>query len=167
MKDLVAQDDAPEHEAIDVVESYVASQEWTYDRQGETEILVQVPGQWCDFNLYFAWNQDLAAMHFTCAFDMRVPNEKRSPVNDLLATVNEKLWLGHFGLWREENLPIFRHVLLFKDAGGPSYGQIAELVDTAVSECDRFYPAFQYVVWGGKSAADAVDMAMVDTVGEA
>ena len=34
-------------------------------------------------------------------------------------------------------------------------------------ECERFYPAFQYVIWGGKSAIDSISAAMVDTVGEA
>jgi hypothetical protein len=34
-------------------------------------------------------------------------------------------------------------------------------------DCERFYPAFQYVVWGGKSASDALAAAMIETVGEA
>jgi hypothetical protein len=40
-------------------------------------------------------------------------------------------------------------------------------MEIAVSECDRFYPAFQFVIWGGKSAAEAIGAAMLDTVGEA
>lgn len=166
MRDLAAHDPA-ENEPIDIVENFVAAQEWSYDRQGETELAVQAPGQWCDFSLYFAWNQELAALHFTCAFDMRVPAEKRTSASELLVEVNERLWLGHFGLWRDESVPMFRHVLLFKDTDGPSFSQIADLVDTALAECDRFYPAFQYVIWGGKSASEAVELSLVDTVGEA
>ena len=167
MKETITYGEEIESHPIDIVEKYVSSQDWSYDRQSDNEIVVQAPGQWCDFNMFFAWNSDLAAIHFTCAFDMRVPSEKRSVVHDLLAVVNEKLWLGYFSLWREENLPMFRHVLLVRDTDGPSLGQIAEIIDTALGECDRFYPAFQYVIWGGKSASDAIEMAMVDTVGEA
>lgn len=171
MKDLIAHVIA-EHKPIDVVENVITAQEWTYARQGETAIGVKAPGQWCEFSLYFAWNQELSAMNFMCAFDMRVPPEKRTSVSELLTEVNERLWFGHFGLWREENLTMFRHVLLFKDSDGPSSSQIAELVNKALAECNRFYPAFQYVIWGGKSATDAialalVDLALVDTVGEA
>ena len=41
------------------------------------------------------------------------------------------------------------------------------MVDIAVHELDRFYPAFQYVVWGNQSAHAAVSSIMFDTVGEA
>jgi hypothetical protein len=44
---------------------------------------------------------------------------------------------------------------------------LEDLVDTAIAECERFYPAFQYVIWGGRTPEDAVSAAMVDTLGEA
>jgi len=40
-------------------------------------------------------------------------------------------------------------------------------VDIAVAECERFYPAFQLLLWGGKSPDEAVAAAMLETVGEA
>ena len=40
-------------------------------------------------------------------------------------------------------------------------------VESAIAECDRFYPAFQFVLWGDKSPRDALDAALVDAVGEA
>ena len=30
-------------------------------------------------------------------------------------------------------------------------------VTVALEECERFYPAFQFVIWGGKDAAGALD----------
>jgi hypothetical protein len=45
--------------------------------------------------------------------------------------------------------------------------QIEDLMHNGLAECERFYPAFQYAIWGGKSASDAVAAAMIDTVGEA
>jgi hypothetical protein len=45
--------------------------------------------------------------------------------------------------------------------------QVEDLVDIALSECERFYPAFQLVLWGGKKPADAMAAAMIDPVGEA
>jgi hypothetical protein len=44
---------------------------------------------------------------------------------------------------------------------------IEDLLDTALVECERFYPAFQYVIWGGKSPSDALAAALVETMGEA
>ena len=37
----------------------------------------------------------------------------------------------------------------------------------AIHVCERYYPAFQFVVWAGKSAAEAMSAAMFDTEGEA
>ena len=40
-------------------------------------------------------------------------------------------------------------------------------MEIALTECERFYPAFQFVIWGGKSASEAVSAAILDTIAEA
>ena len=40
-------------------------------------------------------------------------------------------------------------------------------VEAAIEECDRFYPAFQFVLWGDKKPKDALAAALVDAAGEA
>jgi len=45
--------------------------------------------------------------------------------------------------------------------------QLNDLVEVAISESERFYPAFQYVVWAGKSPSDALTASILETVGEA
>jgi hypothetical protein len=34
-------------------------------------------------------------------------------------------------------------------------------------ECERFFPAFQYVIWGGKPPREAIQLSLLDVVGEA
>lgn len=167
VRELDLYGEADTRHPMDVVERLVTAYDWAFDRSSDREIAAHAPGRWCDYSLYFSWNDEAGAMHFSCAFDMRVPNEKRAPVADLLAFVNEKIWMGHFGLWREEGLPLYRHALPLRGLSGPSIEQLEDVIEVGVSECDRFYPAFQYVVWGGKSPDDAVEAAMIDTVGEA
>ena len=152
---------------LDIVEKIVEFNDWTFDRRNDQEMAVEVPGTWCDYSLYFAWNDDMGAMHFTCAFDMRVPADRRSPVFELLAEVNERLWMGHFGMWADEGLPMYRHAMPMRGQQEPTLEQMEDLVETALIECEKFYPAFQYVIWGGKSASDAIAAAMIETVGEA
>jgi hypothetical protein len=36
-----------------------------------------------------------------------------------------------------------------------------------MTECERFFPAFQFVVWGGKEPNEALAAAMIDVEGEA
>ena len=152
---------------LDVVEQVMNANHWSSNRRDDQELTAQVPGRWCDYSLFFAWNEDVDAIHFTCAFDVRVPTRRLGPVYELLALINERLWLGHFGMWSEEGLPLFRHSLPLRGGGGPSVEQMEDLLDTGIRECERFYPAFQYVIWGGKTAGEAVEVAMVETVGEA
>lgn len=152
---------------LDLIERMVDANDWISDRRSDKEMAAQAPGRWCDYNLYFAWNEDAPAMHFTCAMDLRVPAATRPAVHQLLALINEKLWLGHFGLWDDEGLAMFRHVLPLRGSDGPTREQIEDVVDTAIAECERFFPAFQYVIWGGKTADQALTAAMIDTVGEA
>src|SRR3546814_4294816 len=121
----------------------------------------------CSSDLYFSWIDDLHALHFACAFEMRVPAYKRGDITDLLARINEKLAVGHFDLWAEEGLPVFRQAVLLRGIGGASVEQVEDLVDIALSECERFYPAFQFVVWGGKSPVEAIEASMLETVGHA
>ena len=152
---------------LDIVEKIVEYNDWTFDRRSEQEMAVQVPGNWCDYSLYFAWNDDVGAMHFNCALDMRGPCDRRTPVFELLAEVNERLWMGHFGIWADEGLPMYRHALPMRGQLEPTLEQMEDLVETALHECEKFYPAFHYVIWGGKTANDAIAAAMIETVGEA
>ncbi len=152
---------------LDVIEQIVAANDWVFDRPNDQEMAVHVPGRWCDYNFLCAWNDIADAMHFTLAFDTRVPRERRSQVHELLALINDRIWMGHFAIWGEEGLLAFRHALPLRGCTGASREQVEDIFDNAIHECERFFPAFQYVIWGGKSAADAMAAAMIETVGEA
>ncbi len=152
---------------LDILEEIVAANEWPFDRTSEDEMVVEITGRWCDYRLYFMWRDDVSALHFTCAFDARVPSTRRRDVNDLLAMVNEKLWLGHFDVSLDEGMPMFRHTVPLRGLRGASVEQLEDLVEAAFTECERFFPAFQFVIWGGKSAAESLEAALFETVGEA
>jgi hypothetical protein len=152
---------------IDLVEEIVQANEWAHDRASDEEMVVEIAGRWCDYRLLFIWQREVSALHFSCAFEMKVPKPRRGAVFELLAVVNERLWLGHFDLSPRESSPSFRQGVLLRGASGACVEQIEDLVDIAVSECERFYPAFQLVVWGGKAAEEALAAAMIDPMGEA
>lgn len=152
---------------LDIMEQIVIANEWSFDRRNETEMAAEVPGSWCDYGLFFNWSQAISAMHFTCAFDLKVPEKHRAALYELLALANERLWIGHFGMDTEDGMPVFRHAVLLRGAPGASAESLEDMVDIAITECERFFPAFQFVLWGGKSPADALAAAMLECVGEA
>jgi hypothetical protein len=164
---LIQMPEPQDQTALDVIEELVIANNWICDRLSESEIAVQIPGRWGDHNFYCSLCDVLDAMLCTVALDVRVPADRLTEINLLLGLINERIWLGHFCAWREENLLAFRHALPLRGTLGPSVEQIEDVISSAVEECDRFYPAIQYVIWGGKTAQDALTAAMIDTVGEA
>lgn len=167
MSAVAVEDSTSTHNPLDLVEEIVTANEWPFDRASDDEMIVEIAGRWCDYRLFFVWQEEVSAMQFSCQFDMKVPAACRGTLHELLAEVNPRLWLGHFDVCPDEKTPMFRHTTLLRGSHGASVEQLEDLVEIAVSECERFYPAFQFVVWGGKTAADAVSAAILDTVGEA
>ena len=49
---------------------------------------------------------------------------------------------------------MFRHstILDARENEGLSLEQAEAIAEAAVEECERFYPVFQFVLWGGKVA---------------
>ncbi len=152
---------------LEAVEQVIAAHDWPYNRSAEGEITVSVAGTWCDYHLCFSWRDEHHALHLSCAFDTRVPERRKSAVWELLALVNERLWIGHFDLWSGEYLPMFRHTLLFADGQAESSRQCENLIEIAISECERFYPSFQFVIWAGKTPDQAIAASLFETAGEA
>ena len=152
---------------LDVVEHLADGNDWVFDRAADDEITLVIPGRWTDYHVSFTWMRDIEALHLACAFDLRVPELRRGEVRQLVSHVNEQLWVGHFDLWARDGLIMFRHALLLTGGIDPSPKQCQAVLDSARDACERYYQAFQFVVWAGKSAREAIDAALFDTSGEA
>jgi hypothetical protein len=98
---------------------------------------------------------------------MKIPQSHREKIFPLLAKINEKVLIGHFEICSEDGSVSYRHGQLLRSANAVSAELIAETLDFACAECERFYPAFQSLLWGGQQAEDALQLALWDPVGEA
>jgi hypothetical protein len=153
---------------LDVVEQIAIANDWAYERPGDDELVAELAAQWCNYRLWFSWHGDMGVLHLACALDIKVPaKKKRAGLYQLLALANEKLWLGHFDLWSEEGVPVFRHATLVRDGSAIGLELLEDLTEIALGECERFYPAFQFHLWGGKPAPEALTAALLETEGEA
>lgn len=154
------------HHPLDMLERSVEDNGWPFERSGRDELNLSVAGRWCDHHFSFTWREELQSLHLSSAFDMRVAPERRTEVAKLLMHVNAKLWIGHFDLWADDGTLIFRHAMIFPDAYASS-AQCEALLNLAVEACEYYYPAFQFVLWGGKSAEEAVAAAVLECAGQA
>ena len=152
---------------VDTIESVAALNDWIFERSGEDEITISIGGTWCDYHVSFSWMEEVEALHLACAFDLKVIEPRKTEVVRLLALVNEQLWMGHFDLWSKEGVVMFRQSLLLAGKAEANPAQIEGMLANALDNCERYYQAFQFVVWAGKTAAEAVDTALFETAGEA
>lgn len=152
---------------LDMLEQTVEENGWPFERSGRDELNLSVAGRWCDHHFCFTWREELASLHLSSAFDMRVgADARRAEIAALLMYVNAKLWIGHFDLWPEDGTLVYRHAMIFPDARA-SAAQCEALLNLAVEACEYYYPAFQFVLWGGKTAEEAVAAAILECQGQA
>ena len=96
--------------------------------------------------------------------DIKVAAEKRAAIYEALGLINEQLWLGHFEMWSGSGLIVFRHATHARRGRQRlSFEQAEAIAEAAIEECERFYPVFQFVLWGGKSPGEAIAAALIDT----
>lgn len=152
---------------VDIVEQLAASNDWSFDREDEDEISIIVGGDWSEYHVAFTWLPDIETLHISCAFDLKTPERRRAEVLALVSAINEQMWVGHFDFWPGEGVVMHRHGLLLSGGAQPSASQCAALLDHALKACERHYQAFQFVLWAGKSAREALETANFETRGEA
>ena len=163
---IIEDRDRPEH-PLDVVERIASLRHWIFDRAETDEMSVTVAGRWAEYNVAFTWIEDVEALHVAACFDLKLPERRRTEVSRLVGLVNEQLWIGHFDLWSSDHCVMFRHSLLLSGGLAPTPAQCAMLMKSAIDACERYYQAFQFVIWAGKTARESLDAVLFETEGEA
>ncbi len=152
---------------IDLIEQAATGLDWHFERSGDREIVVSLSGHWADYQISVEWRQDLEGLHMACLFDFKVPEARQAEINKLVALANEQLWIGHFDLWDAEGALMYRYGLLLAGGARSNVQQCETMMRMAFEACERFFPAFQYVIWGGMTATAALEASIFETAGEA
>jgi hypothetical protein len=131
--------------------------------------VASAPGSWAQYELRGVWRPDDQVLQFLAFPDIKVTADKRLAIYETLGLINEQLWLGHFELWSGSGLIVFRYSALLDNGDGDalSFEQAEAIAEAGLEECERFFPVFQFVLWGGKSPSEAISAALIDTAGEA
>lgn len=153
---------------LDSVEEILYANDWTFDRSTEDELSVQVSGKMGDYRLFFRWQEEYSAMQFTCEINLDIGNAARDEAARTMTSINSGLWLGHFDFRPGTNVPCFRHTALFRGmTQGSGAEHLEDLVDIAISECERFYPVFDIYARGIPETGMDMSLALMQSAGEA
>jgi len=152
---------------LKALEAAAAGLEFEMERAGENELHVMLPGVWRDIGLWFTWRPELATLQMGAPLDLKAPPSRLDEASRLVVMVNERLWIGHFDLWAEDHSIVYRNSALLNAEGGLDSVQGESLIRAASEAVDRFYPAFNFFIWGGKKPDDALRASLFETQGNA
>ena len=116
---------------LEVVERVASTNGWSFERAGEDEITILVTGKWTDYQVSYTWMFDIEALHLACAFELKVPERCRGEVQQLISLINEQMWVGHFDLWVQDGLVMYRHALVLSGGVEATGRQCETLLATA------------------------------------
>jgi len=152
---------------IDIVEHIAEHHDWEFDRIGDDQIAMAIEGQWRTYSITLAWSGHDETLRLVCTYEMEPPEDRMPVLYEMLNAVNDQCWSGAFTWWGEQKLMVWRYGLVMAGTQGASPEQIDTLLGAAVMAAERYYPAFQLAIWGGKSTRDALQVAIAEAYGRA
>jgi hypothetical protein len=158
--------DRSEH-PLDIIERIATLNHWSFDRDEQDEISISVAGGWSEYTVAFTWLAEVEALHVACSFPLNMPEARRPEIASLVSLINEELWIGHYDVWPNEELVMFRHAILLTGGAALNAPQCQTALAIAVRACERYYQAFQFAAWAGKTGKEALATVMFETQGRA
>ena len=152
---------------LDALESVADDLALSVERVESDELHLAMPGMWRDAGFWFTWRAELSTLQMGAPLDLKAPKARIADVARLVAMVNERLWIGHFDLWSDDCSIVFRNAVILPANGALDEGQAECLIRGAREAIDRFLPAFNYLIWGGKTPEEALEASLFDTAGNA
>ncbi|MFC6198695.1 type III secretion system chaperone family protein [Ponticaulis profundi] len=153
--------------SLDLVERILEDADWSYERDGYGSVHCIAPSRWGDLGGVFTVRDDPIALHFSVTLDVKPTPSRRNELNDLMMQINERMTLGYFDYWPGDDLIIFRHTIGMADWSEPEEAEVSAIIGASMAAVEKYTPSMNYVIWAGKTASEAMEVALFETVGEA
>lgn len=141
---------------LDTIEYLFSRDRISCERRKDNELVAEVQGKWDNMLLFFAFEEHMRCLHLSCLLNIETAAVDRSKMFELLALLNENLWLGHFAYWSEQKMPIFKHSMILQDNEELFTDKISKIIELSIMECERVYPIFNAVMRQNVSPTQAL-----------
>ena len=152
---------------IDFIEEYVLNDDIQKFRDSTDEITIFSKGMWRNYDISFKWDSEKKIIEVNSYFDMSKKNRISKSIYSLISNVNNKASVGFFNYCSKLNTIFFSYKISIKGQRILSIEQIQNFIDIVTKECDRFFPVFFVYFYKKQDPIHAIDIALLDTHGEA
>ncbi len=138
------------------------------ERPTDDEIKMSLNGRWCDYKVFFEYFDDMDVIQLTVWPEgVGVGDADLTEIAEFLVRINQQLWIGHFSWDDEAETIVYRHTFMAHEAHNMDASALVDVLDAAKLSFDRFQPFFQMLVAGEVGISQSINVAYMDTIGEA
>jgi hypothetical protein len=153
---------------LDMIEDFAATKGWRRARHDDDLMTLIVSGEKGEYEVCVEWQEEFSSLLFACSLPLKIEDAQYEMAAHTIEQINQNLWMGHFDLSNKGQFPTFRYTLLCRLLPvGIVSDIVADVIDIAVAECNRFFTTFQLVQAGDVGLQDNLHAAVFETVGEA
>ena len=62
---------------------------------------------------------------------------------------------------------MYRNSLISFDYSSITSEKVNHILSSSLGDCDKYYPTFQFLLWGNKTPGQAMEASLLETQGEA
>lgn len=150
---------------MDNIEDILHANDWDFNRMGDNELLVTLAGKYGDYQLIFLWQADMTALQISVQYNLIISAHNIMNAANILMTINERSWMGHFEIAADTNTPSFRYTTLLNPENKQSYEQLESILDIALAQCETNYAAFSLLSADTAANNDTLPLALMQTQG--
>lgn len=150
---------------LDNIEDILNANDWDFNRMGDNELTVTLNGKFCAYRLFFIWQADMSALQFSAQYEMTIHPLNLAKAGEILMTINENTWMGHFEIAADNCVPGYRYTTLLSPENKQSYEQLENIVDIALAQCETNYAAFSLLTEQNAANDETLPLALMQTQG--
>ena len=152
---------------MEIIAEMVVAHNWNFDCSDENQITIFVEGRYSEYEVAFNWFEDKQLLHIACAFEVKMTKRHLAQLRELMRLINESEWVGHFEYMPKIGMVLYRHALVCPPGELLSPKQIYAMLDAALKACEENHPAFTFVLEDKLAAAEAFELNIKETQGNA
>lgn len=150
---------------LDNIEEILNSNDWSFDRMSNNELSVELSGKFCEYRLTFLWQTDLKALQLNIQYEMDINPTNLAKAAQILMTINEQTWMGHFEISSNTCIPNYRYTTLLNADDKNAYEQLENIVDIALAQCETNYTAFNLLKGEDAANDETLPLALMQVQG--